>query len=115
MPLPCSRVMRAPLLPLLCVAVMAVLLTACGQDSPSHPPPEATETVQLHVENMSCRTCPVAVRRALDRVDGVHSAEVDYDRATATVVYDPSLTSVATLSAATTDAGFPSHPKPSPQ
>ena|SRR5450432_1219271 len=60
------------------------------------PPQVAT----LVVENMTCGTCPIVVKKALERVPGVSAA---------TVVFDPDKATTARLTRATTDAGFPSN------
>lgn len=59
------------------------------------------------IENMTCATCPITVRRAMSRVDGVKSVSVDFDAKTASVVFDPSKTTVAIIAAASTNAGYP--------
>jgi mercuric ion binding protein len=65
-------------------------------------------TVTLQVQNMTCGTCPLVVRKALERVPGVSATTVDYDKKTATVTFDPDRVKPATLAEATTNAGFPS-------
>jgi periplasmic mercuric ion binding protein len=65
-------------------------------------------TTPLAVENMTCGTCPIVVKKALKRVSGVTSASVDFDERTATVTFDPDKTTSAKLTRATTEAGFPS-------
>ena len=65
-------------------------------------------TVTLVVENMTCGTCPIVVKKALERVPGVSATSVDFDKKTATVTYDPDKASSAKLTQATTEAGFPS-------
>ena len=76
--------------------------------------PEATSQVAAAedhatfvIENMTCATCPITVRKAMQRVDGVKSVSVDFDSKTAVVVFDPSRTTVAPISAASTNAGYP--------
>jgi mercuric ion binding protein len=68
------------------------------------PPQSAT----LAVENMTCGTCPIVVKKALERVPGVTSTTVDFDKKTATVSFDPDKATPAKLTQATTEAGFPS-------
>ncbi len=68
----------------------------------------ATRTVTLAVENMSCATCPITVRKALEKVPGVAQAKVDFDTRTATVTFDPAKARVEDLTRATTEAGYPS-------
>jgi periplasmic mercuric ion binding protein len=65
-------------------------------------------TVTLAVENMTCGTCPIVVKKALERVPGVSSTSVDFDKKTATVTFDPDKATSAKLTQATTNAGFPS-------
>jgi len=66
------------------------------------------QTATLAVENMTCGTCPIVVKKALERVPGVSSTSVDFDKKTATVTFDPDKTNSARLTQATTEAGFPS-------
>lgn len=69
---------------------------------------EATQaTAQFSVENMTCATCPISVKNAMKRVDGVKSVEVDFDTKIATVVYDPAKTTAAEIAAASTGVGYP--------
>lgn len=66
------------------------------------------ETVTLDVANMSCSTCPITVKKALEKVTGVQKVVVDYQTKTATVTFDADKAKVASLTSATTNAGFPS-------
>lgn len=68
----------------------------------------ATErTASFSVENMTCEACPITVRKAMERVEGVKSVQVDFDTKTATVVFDPSVTTVEAIAAASTNVGYP--------
>src|SRR5277367_2024437 len=66
------------------------------------------QTATLAVENMTCGTCPIVVKKALEKLPGVSATAVDFDKKTATVIFDPDKVSTARLTQATTDAGFPS-------
>jgi mercuric ion binding protein len=66
------------------------------------------QTVVLDVKNMTCAVCPITVKKALQRVPGVTTAEVDLDKKTARVTFDSEKTSPAALTNATSDAGYPS-------
>jgi periplasmic mercuric ion binding protein len=66
------------------------------------------ETVALDVKNMSCAVCPITVKKALEKVPGVTRADVDFNKKTARVTFDPDKTSPTALSKATSDAGYPS-------
>lgn len=65
------------------------------------------QTVTFNVENMSCATCPIVVRKAMQAVDGVKTVSVDLPSKTATVIYDAAVTTVARIGAASTGVGFP--------
>ena len=84
------------------LSLLSMLLAAgaaCGA-----PPQTAT----LAVENMTCGTCPIVVKKALEKISGVSVTAVDFDKKTATVTFDPDKTSTARLTQATREAGFPS-------
>lgn len=66
------------------------------------------QTATLDVQNMTCSTCAITIRKALETVPGVIDAKVDYNHKTATVTYDPAKTDTSALVKATTNAGFPS-------
>ena len=65
-------------------------------------------TITLNVSNMTCVTCPLTVKLALTKVEGVSKAAVDFDKKEAVVTFDDAKTNVAALIKATTDAGYPS-------
>jgi mercuric ion binding protein len=62
------------------------------------------------IDKMTCATCPITVRKAMQRVDGVEEVTVDLDSKTAIVVYDASLTDVEEIAASSSDVGFPATP-----
>lgn len=64
--------------------------------------------VTLDVRNMTCGTCPITVKKSLEKVAGVSMVKVDYDTKTATVTYDPHKSQPQALITATTNAGYPS-------
>ncbi len=67
-----------------------------------------SKTVTLMVSNMTCVTCPLTVKMALTKVEGVRKAAVDFDKKEAVVTFDDAKTNAAALVKATTDAGYPS-------
>lgn len=75
----------------------------------------AQRTAVLTVEKATCSLCAPIVKRVLSKtpgVKGVSIVEASGDApAVATVAYDDAVTNVAKLSAATTNAGYPSHLK----
>ncbi len=68
----------------------------------------APKTVTLAVQNMTCELCPVTVKKSLEKVAGVSAVQVDFDKKTATVTYDPDKARPEALTTATTNAGYPS-------
>ena len=71
----------------------------------------AERTVTLAVENMYCAACPHTVKASLEAVPGVAKVAVSYKDKTATVTFDDAKIGVNALTAATTNAGYPSAPK----
>lgn len=72
----------------------------------------ATEkTVTFVVDKMTCAACPITVRKAMEKVKGVKSVTVDFQAKTATVVFDPAVTTPEKIGAASTNAGYPASPK----
>ena len=67
----------------------------------------AAEATEFSVDNMTCATCPISVSKAMKRVDGVKSVDIDYETKVATVVYDPAVTTPADIAAASTNVGYP--------
>jgi mercuric ion binding protein len=68
----------------------------------------APQTVTLSVPSMNCSACPLTVKTALQRVDGVEKVVVTYEPKEAVVTFDDAKTTVDKLRTATANAGFPS-------
>lgn len=68
----------------------------------------AVETVTLDVANMTCGTCPITVKKSLEKVGGVQKVVVNFEAKSATVTFDSAKAEVASLTSATANAGFPS-------
>ena len=88
-------------------ALVASLFLVTGVSSAS----ESDEIVTFDVEKMTCATCPIAVRKAMQRVDGVKDVEVSFENNSAIVTFDPSATTAAEIGQASTDVGFPAKVK----
>ncbi len=67
----------------------------------------AQETSTFSIEKMTCAACPITVRKAMERVDGVAKVTVDFNKKTAAVIYDPHVTTIDQISDASTNAGYP--------
>jgi mercuric ion binding protein len=89
---------------LLSIASTAILLATASHAL------AAEKIATLSVPGMTCSLCPVTVSKALKRVPGVKAVSVDLDTKTARVRFEDEATSVAALTKATTDAGYPSTP-----
>lgn len=87
--------------------VTAIILTAAF----SAPAWAAVQTVTLSVPGMTCASCPITVKQALNKVKGVSKTQVSFATRQAVVTFDDTQTSVQTLTKATTDAGYPSELK----
>jgi mercuric ion binding protein len=71
----------------------------------------AEQTVTLAVQNMYCADCPFIVKKSLEAVPGVAKVAVSFKDKTAIVTYDYNKADVKALTAATTNAGYPSAPR----
>ncbi len=59
--------------------------------------PADTATVRLHISGMTCGSCPVTARIALNRLPGVLKATVTLDDSLGVVDYDPELVTPAQI------------------
>jgi mercuric ion binding protein len=62
------------------------------------------------IEKMTCAACPITVRKAMEGIEGVQKVTVDFSHKTATAIYDPAVTTVEKIAAASTNAGYPATP-----
>lgn len=77
----------------------------------SSPALAALQTVTLSVPGMTCAACPITVKAALNKVDGVSQVDVSYPDREAMVTFDDAKTTVEALLQATANAGYPSTAK----
>ena len=84
--------------------VLAMFLTLLSMSSWA-----ASQTVTLSVPDMTCAACPITVKLALSKVEGVSQVSVSYPDREA-VTFNDALTSIEALTEATSDAGYPSTP-----
>lgn len=90
--------------------VLAALLAAL-----SSPLLAAQKTVTLGVPGMTCGACPITVKKAISKVNGVTQTEVDFDKKQAVVTYDDTKASADQILRATANAGYPSSIRESAQ
>jgi mercuric ion binding protein len=67
----------------------------------------SVQTKTFAIENMTCALCPVTVKSAIEGVNGVQSAAMDFGAKTATVVFDSAVATPEAIATASTDAGYP--------
>lgn len=90
------------------LAALCAPVLLCCQCSVAY---AASRTVTLSVPDMTCAACPITVKKALTRVDGVTQAEVSYEKREAKVTFDDSKTGVQALMKASANAGYPASAK----
>lgn len=71
----------------------------------------AIQTVTLSVPGMTCAACPITVKKALSKVDGVQEVNVSYKKREAVVTFDDARTTVEALTKATENVGYPASVK----
>lgn len=92
------------------VSTLALMPTQQKEANSSSQAIAEEKKAAFNVENMTCATCPITVRKAMEQVSGVKSVAVDYESKTATVVFDPNVATPAEIGAASTNAGYPAKP-----
>lgn len=68
----------------------------------------AQKTVTLGIPGMTCGACPITVKKAISKLDGVTLTEVDFDKRQAVVTYDDAKANADQIMRATANAGYPS-------
>ncbi len=72
----------------------------------------ARQTVTLSVTGMTCAACPITIKKALNKVEGVENIKVNLEKKEALVTFDDAKTNVQALIEATKNAGYPSAAHP---
>ena len=93
------------------MSLMFVVYSACSvaaQEKDGSSP----KTCVLEISGMSCSSCAATVRKALLKIDGVRSAEVNQPTGNAKITYDSTKTNPDALAKAITKkTGFPAKPR----
>ncbi|WFC40275.1 mercury resistance system periplasmic binding protein MerP [Pseudoxanthomonas sp. SE1] len=87
---------------------VAVLSMTLALSSPGW---AATRTTTLVVDDMTCSTCPVTIKKVLNRIAGVQKIDFRVEAKEVQVSFDDAKTTVSALIKATADAGYPSRVK----
>src|SRR5260370_37696403 len=69
------------------------------------------KSVTLNVSGMTCAACPITGKKALEKVPGVSSVDVRFEKKQVLVTFDDAKTNTDALVKATTNAGYPSQPE----
>ena len=69
------------------------------------------QVVELDIPSMTCLVCPITIKAALKKVDGVSSVETSLTDKIARVSFDDEVTDIASLEKTTAEAGYPSAAK----
>lgn len=88
------------------LATLVITITACCGPCPVAF--AAPKTVILSVPGMTCAACPITVKKALNKVEGVENTEVSLEKKEAVVTFDDTKSDAAALTEATKNAGYPS-------
>lgn len=94
------------------VGTITALLVLCGLALSQYSWVNADEGIELAnqtfaIENMTCAACPITVKRAMSRIEGVSHIAVDFKAKTATAEFNPNQTTREEIAKASTDVGFP--------
>ncbi|MFO7958303.1 MAG: heavy metal translocating P-type ATPase [Candidatus Brocadiia bacterium] len=77
------------------------------EEGPGEEPAEGeTESLELGITGMSCASCAQTIQKALNKLDGVHDAEVSFAAEQATVRYDPARVDRDRMAEAVRDVGY---------
>ena len=98
-------------LAVLALGGVAALTTLPGAQAQGNASQAITDqTVTLEIENMFCALCPLTVKTAMERVEGVKTVSVNFEEKVAIVVFDPAVTTPEEIASASTNVGYPAHP-----
>ena len=79
-------------------------MSSAATETASH---NTLKTETFKIDKMTCAACPITVKKAMGKVSGVSSVDVDFQSKTATVTFDPERTKASAIAAASTNAGYP--------
>lgn len=87
--------------------LIAALVVFPGLFGQSNAALAGSRTITLSVPGMDCEVCPITVKKAIQKVDGVEKVSATYKPKEAVVTFDDSRASVEKLLEATAKAGYP--------
>src|SRR5260370_6957471 len=87
--------------------VIASVVTALVLSAPAWASPH---TVTLNVSGMTCPACPITVKKALEKVQGVSKVDVRFEKKQVVVTFDDAKANPNSPVNPTTNARYPPHP-----
>lgn len=66
----------------------------------------ATKTVLLHVDGMTCEGCEITISKAVSKIEGVVAVNASYTDSLTTVVFDTSKASIVLISDKINELGY---------
>lgn len=103
-----NKLARAIALPAILGVLVTVIALSLAPAESALAAPKTVKTITLSVPGMTCASCPITVKTALGKVDGVEKTEVSFEKKEAVVTFDEAKTKVEALTEATKNAGYPS-------
>ncbi|MEE9413112.1 MAG: mercury resistance system periplasmic binding protein MerP [Methylococcales bacterium] len=85
-----------------CIMVLIISLLLSGLLS------AAEQSVVLSIPGMNCPVCPITIKKSLQKVAGVKTANVIFKSKLAEVTFDDQVTDINQLKQATENVGYPS-------
>lgn len=71
-----------------------------------------SQTITLSIPGMTCAACPITVKKAISKVEGVSKVEINFEKREASVSFDDSKTTLQQIQKASAEAGYPVSVKP---
>lgn len=103
-----NKLARTIALPAILGVLVTVIALSFAPAESALAAPKTVKTVTLSVPGMTCASCPITVKTALGKVEGVEKTDVSFEKKEAVVTFDETKTKVEALTEATKNAGYPS-------
>jgi mercuric transport protein len=68
--------------------IISILITGFDVSNSSSKESKNTQEVTFKIDGMMCKMCPLTIKTALNKIDGVVNAEVSYNNKEAIVQYE---------------------------
>ncbi|MFQ5787967.1 MAG: heavy-metal-associated domain-containing protein [Thermodesulfobacteriota bacterium] len=87
------------------IVVIAIALIGCEASISSSEEITNTQEITLKVDGMTCKMCPITIKTAIKKLDGVENADVSYNDKEAKVLYQQDKVTVDEIITAIENAG----------